>query len=458
MECPGYRDLAEQVFRDESCKVKEKAQKTYRKRSIGLESDVTPSPSSQVSMDVASDGGAGCTLELFNRGSESLSWWMGFSIDDVALTHFMSSYIPGSRFEFLPSMYSNLGSNLCLPATIGAVSKARLAWELAEPGILKSARSSYAKALTQLNLSLSNPRTATDDSTLVSVLLLSLFETMVWAGTGVPNNWVAHTRGAMALIKLRGKGQLNTEIGLQLFTQVINIVSVECIRLRERLPQEIVDLQAEVLRGHEDDPIYRVCRYTVELANLVARMAGGDMTTNQVVEETTKMDKKYVAFAQSLTLTWGYHSVVLDEDDPEAYGRVIHQYYRPRAAQIWNSIRMTRILLNGILHGYASMLSLPSAASILTQAEYNRALMATDICATVPYFLNSRTFTIASATTLLWPLSSVRSSLIPQNLRDYAEQSLRRLGQRLRVPGAEVVASDSEVEPLQEGLHMFYLT
>ena len=449
------------MFRDESCKVRARAQRTYKKQSIETDNDWSVSPSSQVSSDVPNDRGAeqiGGTLEIFDRARDSLPWWMGFSIDEVALTHFMSSYIPGSRFEFLPSMYSKLGASLCLPATIEAVSKARLAWELSEPGILESARGSYARALTQTNLALSNPSTATDDSTLVSVLLLSLFETMVWAGTGVPNNWVAHTRGAMALVKLRGKGQFNTEIGLQLFTQVINILSVECIRLRERLPQEIVDLQAEVLEEHTD-PIYRVCRYTVELANLVASMAEGNMTTNQVVEETVRMDNKYVAFAESMTLTWGYQTIVLDEDDPEVYGRIVHQYHRPRAAQIWNSIRMTRILLNGVLHGYASLLSSPCAVSILAQAEYNRAQMATHICATVPYFLNPRTFKIASATTLLWPLSSVQGSgLIPQDLKDYAEQSLRRLGQRLRVPGAEVVASEREAEPLEAGLHMFYLT
>lgn len=453
----------EQIFRDESCKVADKAQKAYKKKAITL----TVGRSEDFSCQPLTRLPTGPKTKEFSRihdnfgmSNESLPWSIGIPIGCIAHSHFMSSYVPGSRFEFLLNMYDTLAPKKCLSATVDAVAQARFAWEKGEPDFMEMARKSYSKALTETNLAISNPATALDDATLISVLLLSLFETIIWAGTGIPNNWIAHTRGALALVRLRGRKQFETPVGLQLFLQVTNILSVDSIRLHKRLPKDIVDLLNEVLRQRQDErPIYRLGSYTAEVTNLLADIADGNMTPNEVVSAISNMDVKYVAFMETLIPLWGYQSVVLDSDDPEVYGRLVHQYPRPNVALIWNSIRMTRILLNGVLHGYCSMIFSPSTAGTLARAKHNRTQMAIDICATVPYFLDPGSFSTASAATLFLPLSTVRgSSLVPQDVRDYAEQSLRRLGRKLHVPGAEMVASRRGIEPLEDGLQMFYLS
>lgn len=85
--------------------------------------------------------------------------------------------------------------------------------------------------------------------------------------------------------------------------------------------------------------------------------------------------------------------------------------------------------------------------------------MAVDICASVPQFTDPKHFSVASAATLLWPLSTVRSAdLVGDEVRAYAEGRLRFLGRELRIPQAEQVASCRDIDALKDGLHMFYLS
>lgn len=380
------------------------------------------------------------------------------SIEHVALAHFMSSYIPGSHFVYLPGLYNLSDKGAALPATVQAASLARLAWELGQSTLMTQAKRTYAKALAETNAALSDPATATNDAVLVSVLLLSLYETIVCSDAGTPDNWIMHTRGALALIKLRGKNQLNTQVGRQLFTQVANIICVDSLRSCTRLPPDLLELQDAALQYEDECPRFRMSSSTSDLATLLADIADGHLTPKEVVEATQQMEAKYVAFLSNLPASWQYREEVLEEGHPEVYGRRVHHYSNNRAAQIWNSQRMTRILLNGVMHGYARCI-LPSASPLLAQIESTVQQMAADICASVSQFTNPKHFSVASAATLLWPLSSVRGAdMVRQDLRDYAEGRLRYLGRELRIPQAEKVASRREVDPLQDGLHMFYLS
>lgn len=439
--CPAYRDPLDQMFRDETTIVTKRAQKSSRQTAepVGCQMITPTSPRS---------------VEKPCAPRSSLTQ----PIEDVALAHFMLSYIPGSHFMYLPELYGPAGKGAALPATVHAASIARLAWELGESTLMGQARRSYAKALAETNAALSNPSTATSDAVLVSVLLLSLYETIVWSNAGTPENWTTHTRGALALIKLRGKQQLDTFMGRQLFTQVTNIICVDGLRARKRLPPELLDLQLAALQYEDECPRFRMSSSTGELASLLADVAEGHMTPEEVVEATQATDAKYVALLSELPASWQYEEEWLDEAHPDIYGRTFHRYSSNRAAQLWNSYRMARIFLNGVMHDHARR-HRPPASSLLAHAEGNVQQMAKDICASVPQFTNPKHFSVASVATLLWPLSSVRGAdLVGQDLRSYAEGRLKALSRELRIPQAEKVASHRDVDPLHDGLHMFYLS
>jgi hypothetical protein len=371
----------------------------------------------------------------------------------------MLAYIPGSRFEYLPNLYCHNQIGAPLSTTVHAASLAKLASETGLCTVMDQARLTYTKALSETNAALSNPETAKSDAALVSVLLLTLFETSVWSGTGTPNNWTTHTRGALALIRLRGEQQLDTAVGRQLFTHVAGIICADSLRSRRRLPQDLTKLQIAALRYEDECPRFRLGISINELVTLLADATDEKLSAEEVVTQTQRMDANYVAYLAKLPSSWQYKKVTLEKECPDVCGSMIHQYSSNRAAQLWNSYRMTRIFLNGVLHGYAGLTSLPSANSIRDRAAMNVQQMAAGICASVPQFMDPENFFVASAATLLWPLSAVRGAdLVPQHLRQYAEKRLEFLGRELRLPQAVSVACSGEVDPLQDGLHMFYVS
>lgn len=453
--CTGYRDPLDQLFRDESAAVTKGVRKSYKalndsRQNTVLESKAARPPISAGSLDTPEHD-----LELL-MSSCSPGLNLSQSVGDVALAHFMSSYVPGSHFVYLPALYNLSGEDAALPATVHAASLARLAWELGQSSLMGEAKRAYAKALAKTNAALSNPAIATTDAVVVSVLLLSLYETIICADAGTPENWIKHTRGALALIQLRGRRQLDTQVGRALFTQVANIICVDSLRSGTRLAPDLVELQKAALHYTDECPRFEMSSSTGELANLLADVKSGHMTPLRVVDATQRLEAKYIAFVSGLPAYWQFEVEELDETQAGVYGTTIHHYSSNRAAQFWNSYRMTRILLNGIMHGHARHLR-PS--NTLAQAERNAKQMAADICASVPQFTDSKHFSVASAATLLWPLSMVRSAdLVGKELRGYAEGRLRFFGRELRIPQAEKVASCREVDELQDGLHMFYLS
>ena len=410
---------------------------------------------------------------------------MAQSIEDVAVAHFMSSYVPGSHFDYLPCMYGQSGADTVLSATVHAASMALLALELGQTSLMAMARRSYGKALLETNSALADPKVNTHDTTLISVLLLSLFEAIVWASPGTPRSWTTHTQGALALLKLRGSHQVGTLVGRKLLFQVANVICVSSMQQRTRLPPDLVDLIHSAIQDEREYPSYRLACLTGDVSNLIADIDEGIIAAEAAVRAAQSLDAQYVSFSKSFLLAWKYREIVLDEPQPEVYGKTVHQYPSQRAAQIWNSYRMTRILLNEIVHACAKGVPSSSGAQIQNHAASNVQEMASEISASIPQFTHPEKFSVplepgfsrfqvlsivpapesispkAAAASLLWPLSAIRgASLASEDVRAYAVERLKFLGREFRVPQAEKVAllTSKEFDALQDGLHMLYVS
>jgi hypothetical protein len=385
-------------------------------------------------------------------------------VEDTAVAHLMSCFIPGSHFNYLLWMYGQAGTDCPLVATIHAASMAYLSRELKQSGVTESARRLYAKALMVTNRALADPHTAVSDSTLISVLLLSLFEALVWTYPRTPESWATHTQGALEIVKLRGTHQLNSLVGRQLFLQVTNIVCVNSLQRRSKVPQDLIDLVQGALQEPQykcETPQYELASLTSRVCNLVAEIHAGGMNAGEVLGATRTMHERYVSFAGHLPPAWHYLEVSLEELRPDVYGSVIHHYPSHRMAQLWNSCRMVRILLNETIYAYS--VSLPAVARQITQREAIADIeeMATQICASIPQFAGQlESSTKASTASLLWPLSAVRgASLASEDVRMYAIERLRFLGGESRISQVEKIArEDSSFDALQDGLHMFYVS
>lgn len=439
--CPGYRDPLDVLFRDESDNVMKKAEAGY-KASL---------------MKRSRNGHAADTAV----SSFAVRCNPSQPVEHVAFSLFMSSYVPGSHFAYLPSLYAQTGLSSPFFVTLHSVSIALLSHELGEPSLISGARRLYSTALSETNLALASPTTAVQDSTLVSVLLLSLFEAIVWPGLRTPNNWTTHTDGALTLLRLRGTQQFHTDLGRRLFLQVVNIVYVNCIRRNTCLPPHLVELVSAAAKAFEkDDPQLAFTFLTADAIEFLAAVKEGRHGALEMVRAATTLDQRYVVFTKELPRAWQYTELSRQNHDQtsEVLGNTIHLYPWHRVAQLWNSCRMTRVLLNEIIYAQAAFLdgtasSLEdSQSSLQHQAAKNIQDAALDICASVPQFTSSAP-TKATVASLLWPLSAVRgASLAPEPARQYAVEQLRYLGRESKFQQAERVAGCGyDIDALQDG-------
>ncbi|KAL1606528.1 hypothetical protein SLS60_003933 [Paraconiothyrium brasiliense] len=85
--------------------------------------------------------------------------------------------------------------------------------------VMKDAQGWYGKALRSLASALSQPEVAKHDGTLLAVALLGLYETVIFSGTaGKKQLNDIHSKGRLAVLRLRGPQQLSGKIGRNLFT------------------------------------------------------------------------------------------------------------------------------------------------------------------------------------------------------------------------------------------------
>lgn len=470
IQCVGYPNLLSQKFRDETESVMKRAEKSYRKSvkcttrqqepiehyTIGAAVNVVHPTTMTASVPP--------TLSLLS------------SMEDVAIANFMSSYIPGSHFDYLPSLYGQAASNSVLSLTVRATAIAYLSQEVHHGEIMLTARTSYARALHKTNGAIAHSCTASSDSTLISVLLLGLFESLVRTSAGTPACWTTHTEGAFAIIRLRGLQQLKTPLGQRLFAQVANILCINSLRQKSRLPRGLEDLIELVLEYDPNFPPYQLTRLTSRVATLVADIHIDNQTVSLVVQRILQLDDDYKHFAIHLPSDWQCQRSTLNGPEKLSRGDEVHWYPSHRALRIWNSYRMTRILLNEAVHTLADELARESKSQIQRQAVANIEEMATEICASSSYIFscsNLRDIMMeagplaitsvaprALAASLLWPLSAVRgASLASKGIRAHCVRILRYLAIEARVRLAiEVASHGPEFDAMQDGLHVSYVS
>jgi hypothetical protein len=77
----------------------------------------------------------------------------------------------------------------------------------------------YTQALREVNVALRHPEEGRSDGTLAAVLMLGMFENITAKQMG-DFAWGSHVEGAIQIVKARGRRQLRTKTGLNLFIAV----------------------------------------------------------------------------------------------------------------------------------------------------------------------------------------------------------------------------------------------
>jgi len=370
----------------------------------------------------------------------------------------MSSYVPASPFDYLPNIYNTVASTPqdAVSSAVLAASFASLSLRVGSDKLMNYARIHYSEALTRTNAALSSPNTAVLDSSLVSVLLLGLYEAIAFSGRRSPASWTAHTLGAVELIRLRGTKQLGTELGIRLFLQTCNNIRSSCIQRSVAVPDAFLQLfeQAKPFLDH-GAPNVRMGPLIDKSTSLKARVQQvlPAETIPEIFQEALRLDKEAQVLENMLPDSWRYQIRPPDMTPPCAYQGVAHKYPAHRVARHWNTLRISRLFFNEVvwrlaefvagakeegIHDICQHCKDLDAAALLATAAANRTQLVADVLSSAPHFLdeNGTAFTPA-ARFLIWPLTVVTEiATTMEPARRHAIGCLYDIASQAKIPQA----------------------
>lgn len=119
----------------------------------------------------------------------------------------MSNYVgkdPAvSQLHYLPDFYGKLGyTTASLRKTIIASGLAGYARTVRRPDLIEQSTRTYVAAIRDINTTLSSPQQAVNDTTLMSIMMAAMFETMLVSPESGMQNVSKHLEGAMSVAYL----------------------------------------------------------------------------------------------------------------------------------------------------------------------------------------------------------------------------------------------------------------
>ena len=459
--CFGYRDVSLLLFKDESDSIARKVQ--WEKNGELYPPSLPRQRHEHVPLAITD-----VNTDIMPSPSRSLTPFH----DELAVRYFMSSYVPGSPFYYLPEIYNGIASTAqdAVSSAVMAASFASLSLHVGSGQLMNNARVHYSKALAQTNVALASPNTATLDSSLISVLLLSFYEAIAFTSHRSPTSWTAHTLGAVQLIRLRGTKQLRTDLGTRLFLQTCNNIRSSCIQRGVPVPEEFLQLYEQAKPFLDPSmPLVRLGPVLDKMVSIKVRLWNHvpDKGLSGIIQEILLLDEDTRVLMDMLPDSWRYHVRPLHRTPPWAYQGLAHQYPEHRAARHWNVLRLTRLFLNEVVW-HLSMYVARSreqanpeicrrcrdldTGALRAAAETNRTQIFTDVLASVPHFLDEHGSTfLPGARFLIWPLTVVAERpSAPESARRFAIWCLFEIARQARIPqalnAAEAVESGSPTD------------
>ncbi|RFU24558.1 hypothetical protein B7463_g11781, partial [Scytalidium lignicola] len=426
-QCPGFRDLVDIMFRDESERIIRKASKLYMENKIEL-----PRLPAMLDTNPTSSSIPSCSSL---PPSTSISRTLGQPLNEIGAHFFFANYtcneppLSDSYHAWLIQIYREDSTNHALRAAIKAAGMAGIANIFYAPDVASKSKEEYGRALTATKKALADPAESVADTTLLAVILLGFFELITLESWDHQRPWGTHVAGAMALLQLRGQEQFRYERGGQLFMQLRSQIMYACMQQDIAIPQTLLQIShkfaTSTLGKHRKPtqaaPLGNVC---FRLLYLRAGIKSGDITDPKtILEAAIEMDEELKGWRTTLGPSWYYTTIEAGDTPPGTYfeGKR-HIYSNTWTAQVWNSWRTLRISVNQIILQNEIRSDAPNitykstALSIIPQ-------LSTEICISASTFMGS-----PRSPTLILPLTLVsQEPLNPHILRCWATEQLRRI-------------------------------
>ncbi|KAH8895108.1 hypothetical protein GQ53DRAFT_779886 [Thozetella sp. PMI_491] len=394
--CPGYRNLVDLMFRDESSHVIKKAKAKARKRGAATgigDSEDSSSPETESSpffQSVPSRGRGSLSLitpasRFSNQPGVMADWsydnssllpspdsgsWpetpnFGNLLYNLAPTcqergtaYFFSRYVTidenacHQRFDFVYDVWKPgvLASDRQVDgvlASMTAVGLMGLANMTKSGELMDAARKSYGTALRLTNYALKNPVEAVKDTTMLSVLILGLFEMMTENTPRTAKAFQEHVNGAAALAKLRGANQFRTAAGMKMFMMLCQRVMISCIQREVPMPETLVNLRREMGKFLDaSDPTWQITTPIYEVLQIRYDIKSGALTDPEVIiGRLVGIEDDFEKLIRRFPKSWHYRTFRVSRRHPAIFGDLCHLYPSMWHATVWNGIRTMRLLV-----------------------------------------------------------------------------------------------------------------
>lgn len=262
------------------------------------------------------------------------------------------------------------------------------------PTVMAQAKMEYLKAIQCTNQALSSPVDAKKDSTLLGIILLSIFEAISGGSQKSLAAWEHHLNGAATLLKLRGTDQIHTIDGRRLFRQITSSLVTSCIKHKTALPDYITALSAEASQyADPGNMLWRVHEAMISFTSFRARVHYGVLSApDNILREAFELEASLLSILSKPPPAWRYEVIQTKANPDVIFAGYYHVYGDFLATQCWNAIRSMRMLLHHtILDASQSLIGsdLSSLASDhqTTQVEHSTRMLVelqSDILASVP--------------------------------------------------------------------------
>ena len=234
------------IFRDQSSNVIRKAKASEAKKAAAATRAVSEE-SEETIRNVTPESESEDDMSLTTSTLES-TFSIRPTLDEQATCHFVYNYVVGiqapsrSVLDNLALVYRTRNIDDTLTTALRAVSYASYAHSVRNTELTDISRFQYTRAIRLTNDALQNPDDAVKDTTLLSILILGMYEVLTGCNQRSIQAWMEHVRGSCALVKLRGPEQIQTPEGRRLFVQATVGILTTCIQLSIPIPRHIMKL------------------------------------------------------------------------------------------------------------------------------------------------------------------------------------------------------------------------
>ncbi|KAK2014693.1 hypothetical protein LZ32DRAFT_581069 [Colletotrichum eremochloae] len=372
-QCPGYRNLVDLMFRDESSHVIKKAAKTKARgrlknvRASGTIHDAESSEHAPATTSTGTDPESSdpSSRPIAKPGAPTPLYSLSPSWQERGTAFFFSRYVSADEnachlnYDYIFDIWRPASM---LPdrqvdgvmASMTAVGLAGLSHLTMCPEMMDWSRRSYGTALQMTNDALQNTTEALKDTTMLSILILGTYETLSGRSSQTVRAWQNHINGASALAKMRGLKQFTTRAGARMFVMLTQIVLINCMQKDMPMPQPLVDLrnQLGVLSGGTDanwrisGPIYKVMQLRHDINS------GKLSQTAEIIDQLSKVDREFADIISDLPEPWKYRHVKLSKPHPAVFdGYHCDVYPNLGLAATWNGVRSIRLMVHETIVG-----------------------------------------------------------------------------------------------------------